>query len=195
MGSLTIPCYSPLMEVRPTQIPDVKLLVLKKHGDSRGFFSETYNRSAFAALGIGLEFVQDNQALSGASGTVRGLHYQIPPVAQAKLVRVTRGRIFDVAVDIRRGSPTFGKVAYSELSADEWNQLYIPAGFAHGYCTITADTEVIYKVSDYYTPAHERAIRWNDPAIRIKWPVNEADAIVSDRDRRSLLLGQQPDLF
>lgn len=183
------------MEVRPTQIPDVKLLVLKKHGDARGFFSETYNRRAFAALGIELEFVQDNQALSGAAGTVRGLHYQVAPVAQAKLVRVTRGRIFDVAVDIRRSSPTFGKVAYSELSADEWNQLFIPAGFAHGYCTMTADTEVIYKVSDYYTPAHERAIRWNDPAIGIKWPVNEADAIVSDRDRRSPLLGQQPDLF
>lgn len=195
MGSLTIPCYSPLMEVRPTQIPDVKLLVLKKHGDARGFFSETYNRRAFAALGIELEFVQDNQALSGASGTVRGLHYQIAPVQQAKLVRVTRGRIFDVAVDIRRASPTFGKVAYSELSADEWNQLYIPAGFAHGYCTMTADTEVIYKVSDYYTPAHERAIRWNDPAIGVKWPVDEADAVVSDRDRRSPLLSQQPDLF
>jgi dTDP-4-dehydrorhamnose 3,5-epimerase len=183
------------MEVRPTQIPDVKLLVLRKHGDTRGFFSETYNRRDFAALGIGLEFVQDNQALSGPAGTVRGLHYQLPPAAQSKLVRVTRGRIFDVAVDIRRGSPSFGKFASSELSAEEWNQLYIPAGFAHGYCTLTADTEVIYKVSDYYTPVHERAIRWNDPAIGIPWPIGEAAAIISDRDRRSPLLAQQPDLF
>jgi dTDP-4-dehydrorhamnose 3,5-epimerase len=183
------------MEVRPTQIPDVKLLVLKKHGDTRGFFSETYNRRDFAALGIGLEFVQDNQALSAPAGTVRGLHYQLAPAAQAKLVRVTRGRIFDVAVDIRRSSPSFGKFASSELSADEWNQLYVPPGFAHGYCTLTADTEVIYKVSDYYNPAHERAIRWNDPAIGIPWPVGEATAIISDRDRRSPLLAQQPDLF
>jgi dTDP-4-dehydrorhamnose 3,5-epimerase len=183
------------MDVRPTQIPDVKLLVLRKHGDARGFFSETYNRRDFAALGIGPEFVQDNQALSGPAGTVRGLHYQLAPAAQSKLVRVTRGRIFDVAVDIRRGSPSFGKFASSELSADEWNQLYIPAGFAHGYCTLTADTEVIYKVSDYYTPVHERAIRWNDPAIGIPWPIGEAAAIISDRDRRSPLLAQQPDLF
>lgn len=183
------------MDVRPTQIPDVKLLVLRKHGDARGFFSETYNRRDFAVLGIGLEFVQDNQALSGPAGTVRGLHYQLAPAAQSKLVRVTRGRIFDVAVDIRRGSATFGKFASSELSADEWNQLYVPAGFAHGYCTLTADTEVIYKVSDYYTPVHERAIRWNDPAIGIPWPVSEAAAIISDRDRRSPLLAQQPDLF
>jgi dTDP-4-dehydrorhamnose 3,5-epimerase len=183
------------MEVRPTQIPDVKLLVLRKHGDARGFFSETYNRRDFSALGIGLEFVQDNQALSGPAGTVRGLHYQIPPAAQSKLVRVTRGRIFDVAVDIRRGSPTFGKFASSELSADEWNQLYIPAGFAHGYCTLTPDTEVIYKVSAYYTPTHERAIRWNDPAIGIAWPIGEEAAIISDRDKRSPFLAQQPDLF
>ena len=183
------------MDVRPTQIPDVKLLVLRKHGDARGFFSETYNRRDFAVLGIGLEFVQDNQALSGPAGTVRGLHYQLAPAAQSKLVRVTRGRIFDVAVDIRRASATFGKFASSELSADEWNQLYIPAGFAHGYCTLTAETEVIYKVSDYYTPVHERAIRWNDPAIGIPWPVSEAAAIISDRDRRSPLLAQQPDLF
>jgi dTDP-4-dehydrorhamnose 3,5-epimerase len=183
------------MDVRPTQIPDVKLLVLRKHGDARGFFSETYNRRDFAALGIGLEFVQDNQALSGPAGTVRGLHYQLAPAAQSKLVRVTRGRIFDVAVDIRRGSATFGKFASSELSAEEWNQLYIPAGFAHGYCTLTADTEVIYKVSAYYTPVHERAIRWNDPAIGVPWPIVEAAAIISDRDRRSPLLAQQPDLF
>jgi dTDP-4-dehydrorhamnose 3,5-epimerase len=142
-----------------------------------------------------LEFVQDNQALSGPAGTVRGLHYQLAPAAQSKLVRVTRGRIFDVAVDIRRGSPSFGKFASSELSAEEWNQLYVPAGFAHGYCTLTADTEVIYKVSDYYNPVHERAIRWNDPAIGIPWPVGEAAAIISDRDRRSPLLAQQPDLF
>jgi len=183
------------MDVRPTQISDVKLLVLRKHGDTRGFFSETYNRRDFATLGIGLEFVQDNQALSGPAGTVRGLHYQLAPAAQSKLVRVTRGRIFDVAVDIRRGSPSFGKFASSELSAEEWNQLYIPAGFAHGYCTLTADTEVIYKVSDYYTPVHERAIRWNDPAIGIPWPIGEAAAIISDRDRRSPLLAEQPDLF
>ncbi len=183
------------MEVRSTQIPDVKLLVLRKHGDTRGFFSETYNRRDFAAIGIGLEFVQDNQALSAPAGTVRGLHYQLAPAAQAKLVRVTRGRIFDVAVDIRRGSPSFGKFASSELSAEEWYQLYVPAGFAHGYCTLTADTEVIYKVSDYYNPVHERAIRWNDPAIGIPWPVGEAMAIISDRDRRSPLLAQQPDLF
>ena len=138
--------------------------------------------------------MQDNHIRSPRRGTLRGLHYQLPPAAQGKLIRVTRGAIFDVAVDIRRGSPTFGQHAAVVLSADNWHQLWIPAGFAHGYCTLEDDTEVQYKVTDFYSPAHERGIAWDDPSLAIAWPV-DIEAMLSERDRMLPHLAAQPDIF
>lgn len=171
------------MEVQQTAIPEVKLIVPRRHGDHRGFFSETYNQQALAEHGIDLRFVQDNHSLSAERGIVRGLHYQEPPFAQDKLVRVVRGGILDVAVDIRAGSPTFGRHVAVELSAENWRQLLVPTGFAHGFATLQPDTEVIYKVTDYYAPDHDRGLRWNDPELSIAWPVPEDEAILSDKDR------------
>lgn len=171
------------MDVIPTAIPDVKVLVPKKFGDHRGFFSETFNRKRLADAGIDLDFVQDNHSLSGQRGVVRGLHFQIPPFAQDKLVRVVKGRIYDVAVDIRRSSPTYGRHVGVELSAENWKQLFVPAGFAHGFVTLDPDTEVIYKVTNYYAPAHDRGLIWNDPDLRIDWPITPAEAILSDKDK------------
>jgi dTDP-4-dehydrorhamnose 3,5-epimerase len=171
------------LDVESLAIPDVKVIRPRKFGDSRGFFSETYNMKLFGEAGITLNFVQDNHALSQAAGTVRGLHYQGHPFAQDKLVRVVRGRIFDVAVDIRRASPTFGKWVSVELSADAWNQILVPIGFAHGLCTLEPNTEVIYKVTGYYSKADDFGIRWNDPDLGIPWPVGEDQAELSDKDR------------
>lgn len=171
------------MRIDDTAIAAVKLLTPKKHGDRRGFFSETYNKRALAEAGAAMDFVQDNHSLSADAGTVRGLHFQAPPFAQTKLVRVVRGAVFDAAVDIRRGSPTFGRHASAVLSAGAWNQILVPAGFAHGFMTIEPDTEVIYKVDAYYAPSHDFGILWNDPALGIAWPVPEAGAILSDKDR------------
>ena len=165
------------MQVEQLRISDVKVLTPKKHGDHRGFFSETYSRRALAEAGIEIEFVQDNHSRSAAKGTVRGLHFQIPPCAQDKLVRVVRGAVFDVAVDLRRGSPTYGRHVSVTLSAEAWNQVLVPAGFA-------PDTEVIYKVSGYYAPDHDEGLLWNDPALGIDWPIPEGEAILSDKDRR-----------
>ncbi|MFL6815609.1 MAG: dTDP-4-dehydrorhamnose 3,5-epimerase [Bradyrhizobium sp.] len=153
------------------------------HRDPRGFFSETYNRQALVAAGMAIEFVQDNHILSSEPGTVRGLHFQAPPHAQGKLVRVVRGSIFDVAVDIRVGSPTFGEHVSATLSAENWIQIWIPVGFAHGYCTLEPDTEVIYKVTDYYAPDCDRGIKWDDRALGIKWPVDPANVKLSEKDR------------
>lgn len=164
-------------------IPDVKVIVPDRFGDDRGFFSETYSRRVMADAGIEEEFVQDNHSLSAVVGTVRGLHYQLPPFAQAKLVRVIRGAVVDVAVDIRRGSPTFGQHVAVTLSAAAWNQIYVPAGFAHGFCTLEPDTEVVYKVTAYYSRVHDRGISWNDPQLGIAWPVESATAQLSDKDR------------
>ncbi|MBM3600888.1 MAG: dTDP-4-dehydrorhamnose 3,5-epimerase [Alphaproteobacteria bacterium] len=183
------------MQVVETSIPGVKLFHPKKFGDQRGFFSETYSRRAFAAAGVDLEFVQDNHALSAEVGTVRGLHFQVPPAVQGKLVRVSRGAIFDVAVDIRRGSPTYGRWAAARISAAAWNQIFVPAGFAHGYCTLEPDTEVVYKVTDFYAPEHERGMLWNDPAIGIEWPVEAARAILSGKDRALPRLADLPEYF
>ncbi len=169
--------------ITPLSLPAVRLIVPDRFGDDRGFFSESYSRRTLADAGIEDEFVQDNHSLSAQVGTVRGLHYQLPPFAQAKLVRVTRGAILDVAVDIRRGSPTFGQHVAATLSAAAWNQLYVPVGFAHGFCTLEPDTEVIYKVSAYYSRAHDRGIRWNDPELRLAWPVDAAAAILSAKDQ------------
>ena len=171
------------MEVTPTAIPDVKLLKPKKFGDHRGFFSETYNKQTLGKAGINLDFVQDNHSLSAQRGVVRGLHFQLPPFGQDKLLRVVRGRVFDVAVDLRRSSPTYGKHVTAELSADNWTQILVPIGFAHGFVTLEENTEVIYKVTNYYAPTHDRGIIWNDPALGIKWPIGAAEAILSDKDK------------
>ena len=176
-------------------IPEVKVASLKKHGDARGFFSETYTYRAFAAAGIADTFVQDNHALSGTPGTVRGLHFQTPPFAQAKLVRVTRGAILDVAVDIRAGSPTYGKHVAITISADAWNQIYIPIGFAHGLVTLEPDTEVLYKVSNYYAPEHDKGLLWNDPALGIDWPGVANPALLSGKDKVQPRLAELPVYF
>jgi dTDP-4-dehydrorhamnose 3,5-epimerase len=176
-------------------IPGVKVVRPRKHQDGRGFFSETYVRRDLAELGIDVEFVQDNHSLSHSRGTVRGMHFQTLPMAQAKLVRVVRGVIFDVAVDIRAGSPTFGRHVSATISANDWNQIFIPVGFAHGFMTLEPDTEVLYKTSAYYSPQHEKGIVWNDPALGIRWPLPDEHVTVSDRDRAHPPLAKLPKHF
>jgi len=171
------------VKVTDTAIPEVKLLVPERHRDARGFLSETYSRRALAATGLRLDFVQENQVLSRERGVLRGLHFQRPPHAQDKLIRVVRGAIFDVAVDIRRGSPTYGRHVAATLSAEAWNQIYIPGGFAHGYCSLEPDTEVLYKVTAFYAPDHESGLLWKDPALGIPWPIDPAEVLVTERDR------------
>jgi dTDP-4-dehydrorhamnose 3,5-epimerase len=175
------------MKTEDTALPGVKILTPARFGDHRGFFAETYNRRVYEDLGINVEFVQDNHSLSASAGTVRGLHFQAPPHAQAKLVRCGRGAIFDIAVDIRKGSPTYGQWVGYELSAENGAQLYVPVGFAHGFVTLLPDSEIIYKCSDYYAPETEGAVRWDDPAIGIDWPL-EGDAILSSKDADAPLL-------
>ena len=165
------------------EIAGLHLVEPKKFGDHRGFFSETYNRQRLTEAGFAAEFVQDNHSLSGETGVVRGLHFQSPPFAQAKLVRVVRGAILDVAVDIRRGSPTFGDHAAVELSAANWRQLLVPAGFAHGFVTLEPDTEVVYKVTAYYAPEHDHGILWSDPDIGVDWSAAPGAPVLSDKDR------------
>lgn len=176
------------MIVRSLSLPGIFEIVPRKFGDDRGFFSETYNAQSFADAGIDLNFVQDNHSCSVARGVVRGLHYQLPPFAQDKLVRVTRGAILDVAVDIRESSPTFGKWVALEVSAEKWNQILVPKGFAHGFMTLVENTEVIYKVTNYYSPEHDRSIRFDDPAIGIDWPIPASEVQLSDKDRKAPLL-------
>ena len=171
-------------------VPDVRLLSPRKHGDRRGFFSETYNRKALAEIGIDIDFVQDNHSCSADKGTVRGLHFQTPPFAQDKLVRVARGSVFDIAVDLRQGSPTYGRHAGAVLSAQAWNQILVPIGFAHGFMTLEPDTEVIYKVSNYYAPDHDKGLLWNDPALGISWPIADEEAVLSDKDRKQPQLAE-----
>ncbi len=183
------------LETTALGIADVKIIRPFKQGDARGFFSETYNLREFAAAGMELPFVQDNHSLSARAGTVRGLHYQSPPFAQDKLVRVVRGRIFDVALDIRRGSPSFGRHVTAEISAEAWNQIFVPVGFAHGFVTLEPDTEVVYKVTNYYAPEHDHGILWNDPALGIEWPVQEQKAVVSHKDRVNPRLADAVSLF
>ena len=170
------------MQVEHLNIPDVRLLSPGKHDDRRGFFSETYNKKAFAALGIYIDFVQDNHSYSADKGTVRGLHFQTPPFAQDKLVRVARGAVFDIAVDLRRSSPTYGRHVSAVLTAEAWNQILVPIGFAHGFMTLEPDTEVIYKVSNYYALDHDKGLLWNDPALGINWPISDDEAVFSEKD-------------
>jgi dTDP-4-dehydrorhamnose 3,5-epimerase len=163
-------------------VPDVLLLTPQRFLDPRGFFSETWVQTRFAAAGVTGSFVQDNHAKSADRGVVRGLHLQIGPNAQGKLVRVVRGAIWDVAVDVRRGSPTYGQHAAAVLSADNWQQLWVPVGFLHGYCTLEADTEVIYKVTAPYDRPAERGVIWHDPTLALPWPISPEEALLSDKD-------------
>jgi dTDP-4-dehydrorhamnose 3,5-epimerase len=166
--------------ITPQAVADVLVIEPKKFGDERGFFSETYSAKALAEAGFTSLFVQDNHSRSPKKGTVRGLHFQAPPFAQDKLLRVTRGAILDVAVDIRKGSPTYGVSVAVELSADKWNQLLVPKGFAHGFQTLTDDCDVLYKVTEFYAPQSEAGLLWNDPALKIAWP--DTPAFINDRD-------------
>jgi dTDP-4-dehydrorhamnose 3,5-epimerase len=184
-----------MLNVEPAEIPDIKIITGKKFGDQRGFFSEVYTRRVFVEAGIGLDFVQDNHAFSADRGTLRGLHFQSPPFAQDKLVRVTRGRILDVAVDIRLSSSTFGRHVVVEISASNWRQVLVPVGFAHGYVTLEPDTEVLYKVTQYYAPDHDHGLAWNDPALGIHWGIEPGQAILSDKDRKHPNLADLPKYF
>ncbi len=183
------------MDIEKTEIPEVIVISPAKFGDHRGFFSETYNRAKFEAHGLILDFCQDNHSFSAAVGTLRGLHFQIPPFAQDKLVRVSRGAILDIAVDIRHGSPTFGKWVSRLISAEAWNQILVPVGFAHGFCTVAENTEVQYKVTAPFAPDHERGIAWNDPDLAIDWPLNGAEPTLSGKDTNFPTLAASPVYF
>lgn len=174
---------TPLLDVQPLEIPEVRLVIPARHGDDRGWFVETYNRARLADAGIEGDFVQDNSSFSAQPGTLRGLHFQAPPYAQAKLVRCVRGSIWDVAVDIRAGSPSYGRWVAATLSASSPAQMYVPAGFAHGFCTLEANCEVAYKVDGAYNRDAEGGILWNDPTLAIPWPINQDTAILSEKDR------------
>ena len=177
------------MKVTETKLPGVLLLEPRRFGDARGFFSESWNRKTLREHGIDIDFVQDNHSLSAATGTVRGLHFQSPPHAQAKLVRCGRGRLFDVAVDARRGSPTYGQWVGYELSAENGLQLLIPEGFLHGFVTREPDTEILYKCSDYYAPECDGAVRFDDPDIGIDWGLS-GEPILSDKDAAAQSLAE-----
>ena len=183
------------MEVVETAIPEVKVITPKKFGDHRGFFSETYNRRDWVEAGINLTFVQDNHSCSAEQGTLRGLHYQMPPMAQGKLVRVARGAILDVAVDLRSGSPTFGQHVTEVITAENWKQVLVPIGFAHGFVTLEPDTEVLYKTTDFYSVEHERGSIWNDSDLAIDWGIDEGHAVLSEKDRVLPPLSQVTDFF
>ena len=170
------------MRVERLAIPEVLLLTPPRFSDNRGFFSETFNARLFAEAGVDQPFVQDNQSFSAARGTIRGLHCQIAPSVQGKLVRVLRGAIWDVAVDIRHGSPTYGRHVAAVLSEENWSQLWIPGGFLHGFCTLEPNTEVLYKVTAGYDRASERGVIWNDPDLALPWPISREEAVLSDKD-------------
>jgi len=173
------------MQVRQLSLPEVLEIVPTKHGDDRGFLSETYNAKRFADAGIDLPWVQDNHSLSVPVGALRGLHFQTPPFAQDKLVRVVSGAIFDVAVDIRRGSPRFGQWCGLEISAKAWNQIFVPKGFAHGFMTLEPNTEVVYKVSEFYAPDHDCVIHYFDPDIGVAWPLDWIEPTLSAKDKKA----------
>jgi len=183
------------MQVIATAIPEVKEIRPVRRLDPRGFFSEIFREELLRQHGIDVPFVQENHSLSVDRGVVRGLHFQTPPESQAKLVRVAAGSILDVAVDIRHGSPTYGHHVAIVLKGSEGNQLFVPEGFAHGFCTLEPNTEVVYKVNRYYSPEHDRGMLWDDPALGITWPFGEGEALLSDKDRRAPRLAELPHYF
>lgn len=168
--------------ITPLAIPEVLLITPKRHGDARGWFSETWSRKTLAEAGVEADFVQDNQAFNDRRGTLRGLHFQQAPHPQAKLVRVLKGAIFDVAVDLREGSTSFGRWVGAELTAAGGEQLFVPRGFAHGYCTLSDDTELFYKVDGLYAPQTEGGLAWNDPDLAIRWPL-DGEPVLSAKDQ------------
>ena len=182
-------------KVERLEIDGLKVLVPDRFRDARGFFSETHSDRAMQDAGIDATFVQENHSLSVDKGVVRGLHFQSGDFAQGKLVRVVRGSILDIAVDIRKGSPTFGRHVRRVLSADNWEQLWIPVGFAHGFCTLEANAEVLYKVTAPYAPSLSHSLLWNDPALGIDWPVTPAEAILSPKDAEAPTLAELPSYF
>ena len=171
------------LDIHALPLDGIKLIRSIRISDTRGYFAATYVRSDFVAAGIDNEFIQDNQSRSFAAGTVRGLHFQVPPFAQTKLVRVLQGRIFVVVIDLRRSSPTYGEHLTIELSDAAGDQLLIPAGFAHGFCTLEPNTTIFYKVDEVYSADHDRGIYWADASLGIEWPIGESEAIVSEKDR------------
>ena len=183
------------MQVTRMAIPDVLMLRPKRHGDARGYFVETFSDRNFRRQVADVAFVQDNEALSAQKGTVRGLHFQRRPSAQGKLVRALKGALFDVAVDIREGSPTFGRHVSALLTAETGDQLWVPPGFAHGYCTLEADSVIAYKVTDFYSVADDAGLAWDDPALGIEWPVGSGEALLSDKDMRQPKLSELPPHF
>lgn len=181
-----------MLTVEATDIPDVKIVTARRIGDSRGYFSEVWSRRRFAEAGLDHDWVQINHSLSGEVGTLRGLHFQAQPFAQDKLVRVVRGRVLDVAVDIRAGSPTFGQHVAIELSAENGRQLLLPVGFAHGFCSLEPDTEVLYQVTAYYSAEHDRGLAFDDPQLGIDWPFAADRLKLSDKDRKHPRLADMP---
>ncbi|MEI2392034.1 dTDP-4-dehydrorhamnose 3,5-epimerase [Priestia megaterium] len=181
------------MNIIKTKFEDAFLIELKVFGDHRGFFTESYNKEMFKQNGIDMDFIQDNHSLSQQPGTLRGMHYQLNDKAQTKLVRVTRGAIYDVIVDIRKDSPTYGEWQGFILSSDNKRQLLVPKGFAHGFCTLVENTEVQYKVDELYSPEHDRGIAWNDPALNIDWPFN--NPVLSDKDIKHPTLAETDNNF
>lgn len=183
------------MQISPLSIPDVLLIALPRYEDPRGYLTECFNDRALAEAGIDIAFHQENQAWNAKKNTVRGLHFQTPPSAQAKLVRVVRGALLDVAVDLRQGSPTYGRAATAKLDDRNLHQMYIPRGFAHAYCTLEDDTVVQYRLSDYFVPELALGLQWDDPDIGIDWPVSASDAILSEKDRNQPSLADLPGYF
>ncbi len=177
------------------ELDGVQVVRPERHQDERGFLSEVFNRRALEAVGIVDDFVQENHILSRDPGTIRGLHFQVEPHPAAKLLRVVKGTIFDVVVDLRHNSGTYGEHVAVELSVSSWEQIYVPIGFAHGFCSLEPNTEVAYRVSDYWSPEVDKGVLWNDPDLGIRWPVNEDDAIVSDKDRTQPRLAELPRYF
>jgi dTDP-4-dehydrorhamnose 3,5-epimerase len=183
------------MKILESEIPDVKLIVPKRFSDARGYFSEIWSERLFCEKIANVTFVQDNHSMSAKKGTVRGLHLQKPPAAQGKLVRVLRGSVLDVAVDIRKGSPTYGRHVAVRLDAVGGAQIWLPPGFLHGFCTLEDGTEVFYKATSYYSPGHEAGVRWSDRDLAINWPVDTASVVLSEKDQRLPRLRDLPDLF
>lgn len=183
------------MKIESLAIAEVKLIKPQKFEDSRGFFSETWSSAKLKMQGFDEHFVQDNHSHSALKGTIRGLHCQLAPHVQGKLVRVVKGAIWDVAVDVRRGSPTYGRWVAAELSAENWAQLWVPGGFLHGFCTLQPDTEVVYKVTADYNKDCERAVRWNDPTLALPWPVEHGSALLSQKDQDAPFLTPQDQWF